>query len=78
MVLFEQDDEWRDGRRYFLPSMARMDAGPAAEVVGPALRLASLTIRRTDDAVLHHVLGLDLWASIVHTSRQPRSTLVCA
>ena len=27
MVLFEQDDEWQDGRRYFSPeSMAQIDA----------------------------------------------------
>jgi transposase-like protein len=42
MVLAEQDDEWQDGRRYFLPeSMARIDAVPVAEEVGPALLLAS-------------------------------------
>ena len=27
MVLFEQDDDWQDGRRYFSPeSMAQIDA----------------------------------------------------
>ena len=42
MVLFEQDDEWQDGRRYFLPeSMARIDAPATAEEVGPALLMAS-------------------------------------
>jgi len=42
MVLFEQDDEWQDGRRYFLPeSMARIDAVTATEEVGPALLMAS-------------------------------------
>ena len=41
-VLFEQDDEWQDGRRYFLPeSMARIDAGPVAEEVSPTLLMAS-------------------------------------
>ena len=42
MVLFEQDDEWQDGRRYFLPeSMARIDAVTTIEAGGPALRMAS-------------------------------------
>jgi transposase-like protein len=42
MVLFEQDDEWQDGRRYFLPeSMARIDAVPTPEEVSPALLMAS-------------------------------------
>ena len=42
MVLAEQDDEWQDGRRYFLPeSMARIDAPATAEEVGPALLMAS-------------------------------------
>jgi len=42
MVLFEQDDDWQDGRRYFLPeSMARIDAAPAGEEVSPALLMAS-------------------------------------
>ena len=42
MVLFEQDDEWQDGRRYFLPeSMARIDAAVDHEEVSPALLLAS-------------------------------------
>jgi putative transposase len=42
MVLAEQDDEWQDGRRYFLPeSMARIDAVVEREEVGPALLLAS-------------------------------------
>ena len=37
MVLAEQDDEWQDGRRYFLPeSMARIDAVPGPEEVSPA------------------------------------------
>jgi len=54
MVLLRQDDERQDGRPYLLPeSMARIDAGAAAEVVGPAPRMVSLTIRRTDDALLH-------------------------
>lgn len=42
MVLFEQDDEWQDGRRYFLPeSMARIDALATPEEVSPELRMAS-------------------------------------
>ena len=42
MVLFEQDDEWQDGRRYFLPeSMARIDAFTTPEEVSPALLMAS-------------------------------------
>jgi putative transposase len=42
MVLFEQDDEWQDGRRYFLPeSMARIDAVADREEVTPALLMAS-------------------------------------
>ena len=42
MVLFEQDDEWQDGRRYFLPeSMARIDAVSATEEVSPTLLMAS-------------------------------------
>jgi len=42
MVLAEQDDEWQDGRRYFLPdSMARIDVVPIAEEVSPTLLMAS-------------------------------------
>ena len=42
MVLFEQDDEWQDGRRYFSPeSMAAIDAVTVAEEVSPALLMAS-------------------------------------
>ena len=42
MILAEQDDEWQDGRRYFLPeSMARIDAHPVPEEVSPALLMAS-------------------------------------
>jgi putative transposase len=42
MVLFEQDDEWQDGRRYFLPeSMARIDATATPQEVSPALLMAS-------------------------------------
>ena len=42
MVLFEQDDEWQDGRRSFLPeSMARIDAPATAEEVGLAMLMAS-------------------------------------
>ncbi len=42
MVLFEQDDEWKDGRRNLLPeSMARIEAPATAEEVGPALLMAS-------------------------------------
>ena len=42
MVLFEQDDEWQDGRRYFLPeSMARIDAVAGTEEVSPTLLMAS-------------------------------------
>ena len=38
----EQDDEWQDGRRYFLPeSMARIDAVPEREEAGPVLLMAS-------------------------------------
>ena len=42
MVLFEQDDEWQDGRRYFSPeSMAAIDTVTVAEEVSPALLMAS-------------------------------------
>ncbi len=42
MVLAEQDDEWQDGRRYFLPeSMARIDAVQLPEEVRPTLLMAS-------------------------------------
>ena len=42
MILAEQDDEWQDGRRYFLPeSMARIDAVADREEVTPALLMAS-------------------------------------
>jgi putative transposase len=43
MVLFEQDDEWQDGRRYFSPeSMAALDAlSTEPEEVSPALLMAS-------------------------------------
>ena len=42
MVLFEQDDEWQDGRRYFRPeTMAAIDAVVDHEEVSPALLLAS-------------------------------------
>jgi putative transposase len=42
MVLFEQDDEWQDGRRYFSPeSMAAIDAVTVAGEVSLALLLAS-------------------------------------
>jgi len=42
MILAEQDDEWQDGRRYFLPeSMARIDALPTPEEVSPTLLMAS-------------------------------------
>jgi transposase-like protein len=42
MVLAEQDDEWQDGRRYFLAeSMARIGAVPEPEEVSPALLMAS-------------------------------------
>ena len=42
MVLFEQDDEWQDSRRYFSPeSMAVIDAATVAEEVSPALLMAS-------------------------------------
>ena len=42
MVLFEQDDEWQEGRRYFSPeSMAAIDAVTVAEEVSPLLLMAS-------------------------------------
>jgi len=42
MVLFEQDDEWQDGRRYFRPeTMAAIDAVADHEEVSPTLLLAS-------------------------------------
>ena len=60
MVLAEQDDEWQDGRRYFRPeTMARIDAVVDTEGGGPGAPHGELTIRREDDALLHHVLGLD-------------------
>jgi len=38
VVLSEQDDEWQDGRRYFLPeTMAAIDAVPIEEVSQPLL-----------------------------------------
>jgi hypothetical protein len=38
MVLFEQDDEWQDGRCYSRPeSMAALDAVTVAEEVTPRL-----------------------------------------
>jgi hypothetical protein len=38
MVLFEQDDEWQDGRRYFRPeTMALVDVVAEPEEVGSAL-----------------------------------------
>ena len=41
MILAEQDDEWQDGRRYFLPeTMAAIDA-VAIEEVGQPILLAS-------------------------------------
>ena len=41
MVLFEQDDEWQDGRRYFsAESMAVLEARTGEEV-SPALLMAS-------------------------------------
>ena len=60
MILAEQDDEWQDGRCYFRPeSMAPIDA--LADRGGePAAHARELiTIGREDDALLHHVLGLD-------------------
>ena len=42
MVLFEQDDEWQDGRRYFSPeSIAQIDAPIDREEVSAALLIAS-------------------------------------
>ena len=42
MVLFEQDDEWQDGRRYFSPeSMAHIDAPVDRQEVSAALLIAS-------------------------------------
>ena len=42
MVLFEQDDEWQDGRRYFRPeTMTAIDAAVDREEVSPTLLLAS-------------------------------------
>ena len=42
MVLFEQDDEWQDGRCYFRPeSMVLIDAVNELKEVGQALLLAS-------------------------------------
>jgi transposase-like protein len=42
MILAEQDDEWQDGRRYFLAeSMARIDAVTEHEEVSPALFMAN-------------------------------------
>ncbi len=61
MVLAEQDDEWQDGRRYFRPeTMAAIDTVIEHEEVGQALLMASWSIRREDDMLLHHVVGLDL------------------
>jgi len=42
MVLFEQDDEWQDGRRYFSPeSMLQIDAPVSREGVSTAMLIAS-------------------------------------
>ena len=42
MVLFEQDDEWQDGRRYFSPeSMTQIDAIVDRQEVDTALLIAS-------------------------------------
>ena len=42
MVLFEQDDEWQDGRRYFRPeTMALIDAVIDQGEVSPGLLMAS-------------------------------------
>jgi transposase-like protein len=42
MVLFEQDDEWQDGRRYFSPeSMDQIDAPIASKEANTALLIAS-------------------------------------
>ena len=42
MVLFEQDDEWQDGRRYFSPeSMGQIDAPVDRQEVSAALLIAS-------------------------------------
>ena len=42
MVLFEQDDEWQDGRRYFSPeSMAQIDSPVDRQEVSTALLIAS-------------------------------------
>jgi transposase-like protein len=42
MVLFEQDDEWQDGRRYFRPeTMTTIDAVVDREEVSPTFLLAS-------------------------------------
>jgi len=42
MVLFEQDDEWQDGRRYFSPeSMLQIDAPVAREEATSTLLIAS-------------------------------------
>jgi len=60
MVLFEQDDEWQDGRRYFRPeSMARIDAVVEPEEVSPALLMRAETSGARMNLLLHHVLGLD-------------------
>ena len=60
MVLFEQDDEWQDGRRYFRPeTMVLIDAVVDHEEVSPGLLMASSRTRHEGDALLHHVLGLE-------------------
>lgn len=42
MVLYEQDDEWQDGRRYFSPeSIAQIDAPIDRQEVNAALLIAS-------------------------------------
>ena len=42
MVLAEQDDEWRDGRRYFRPeTMVLIDAAVDHEEVSPTFLMAS-------------------------------------
>ncbi len=42
IVLFEQDDEWQDGHRYFSPaSMAQIDTPVEREELTTALLIAS-------------------------------------
>ncbi len=70
MILAEQDDEWQDGRRYFRPeTMAAIDAVADEEVGHRPCSWRADRSGREDDALLHHVLGLDRTSPSIHRRR---------